>query len=241
LSDEEVVAGMRRGDPRAFVTFVDRYHRILVAYARRLRIYGGERDELASELLNDVAIAFVEPGVALPRSMAHYLIGALRNKVFNRMRAHRRHNRLVREAAIETASSPGLHGSVESWAAGCSEGIVRATRGPDWEYPALSPARRRLARMLDASLTETDRELLIAIGDQVPAREIASWMGISHAAVRKRTERLRARLVELAESFVEVLTDEEAAELRRLFSACSPGSHAPAAHPLLGRHEDGER
>jgi hypothetical protein len=94
--------------------------------------------------------------------------------------------------------------------------------------------------MLDASLSVDDRELLTAIADGVPAREIASWMGISHAAVRKRTERLRARLVELAQSFVEVLSDSEAAELRRLFSACSAVRHPPAAAPPLARHEDGE-
>ena len=44
--DYDIVVAMRRGESAAFEQFVERFHRILLDYARRAGVPASERDEL---------------------------------------------------------------------------------------------------------------------------------------------------------------------------------------------------
>jgi DNA-binding CsgD family transcriptional regulator len=77
----------------------------------------------------------------------------------------------------------------------CSEGAVRASGGyDDGAAAALSPAIARLATVLGAELSEGERQLLTWVGNAVPMREIAAWLGISYGTAKVRLSRLRSRL-----------------------------------------------
>ena len=220
-SDQDLLRAMRRGDPEAFRQFVERYHRLLLHYARRASMREGDEDAFVEELLHDVALALVEPGARAPRSLRAYVVGAFRHKFLAGRRRAARCERAVREAAL-AASSHGDGG----YAVTCSESAIRSSRGPDADDAPVGGAStvlERLATWLDGGLSDEERQLLIAVSESVPQREVAAWLGTTHAAVRKRLERLRARLAGAAVQFEGRLTEDEARELRRFLRRSGGG------------------
>lgn len=243
LRDDEIVAGMRRGEPAAFTCFVERHHRLLLDYARRAGVAdAGERDELVTELLDDVAMQLLTRSGALPRNVRHYLLAAFRHKLLNRKRARERRRRAVAEATATYAAE-------DQRAAGCSEASRRASRGEAFEHAPLPRAIARLAERLSESLRPDERQLLVAVAENIPQREIAEWLGVSYAVARKRLERLRARLTDVAMHYAGTLEPDDARELQRFFHRCrarigartialpppdAPTSEAPGSrHPRM--------
>ena len=105
-------------------------------------------------------------------------------------------------------------------AAGCSEELLRASRGPDWESTPLPRAIERLSGRLSEALRPDERQLLVAVAENIPQREIAEWLGVSYVVARKRLERLRARLTEVAMHYANTLEPDDARELQRFFRRC---------------------
>jgi len=216
--DYDIVVAMRRGEALAFERFVERFHRILLDYARRAGVAPTERDELVSELLDDVAIQLMTRSTPLPQNPRMYLLSALRHKLLNRKRGRERRHRVVSEAARAAYADRDL--ATGEAAAGCSEDMVRASRGPEWESAPLPRVLERLAGRLSEALGPDERQLLVAVAENIPQREIAEWLGVSYVVARKRLERLRARLTDVAMQYANSLEPDDARELQRFFHRC---------------------
>jgi RNA polymerase sigma factor (sigma-70 family) len=218
-TDVDLVIRMRTGAPAAFEQFVERFHPVLLDYARRAGADQPERDELVSDVLSDVALHFLTPGIATPRNPRMYLITAFRNRLLNgkrrQTRRERHHSGAVRDAALDSE-----YADDSNVVAGCSEGAVRESRGPGWERAALPKALERLAVHLDEALTVEERQLLVAVAENVPQREVAEWLGVSHVVARKRLERLRSRMMQVAMRYANALEPDDAREIQRFFRRC---------------------
>ena len=213
---------MRRGEAAAFERYIERFHRILLDYARRAGMAASDRDELVSELLDDVAIQLMTRSAPLPQNPRMYLLSALRHKLLNRKRGSERRRRVVSEAA-RAAYTDGAHANgayAGESAAGCSEDMRRASHGPEWEGAPLPRVLERLAARLSEALRDDERQLLVAVAENIPQREIAEWLGVSYAVARKRLERLRARLTDVAMQYANTLEPDDARELQRFFHRC---------------------
>ena len=218
-SDLDLVLRMRAGMPVAFEQFVARFHPVLLDYARRAGVGQPERDELVSDVLTDAALHFLAPGAGTPRNPRMYLITAFRNRLLNSKRGHMRredhHATAVREAALDSD-----YADDGDAAAGCSEDAVRESRGPGWERAALPRALALLAVHLDEALAPEERQLLVAVAENVPQREVAEWLGVSHVVARKRLERLRGRMMQVAMRYTNALDPDDAREVQRFFRRC---------------------
>jgi DNA-directed RNA polymerase specialized sigma24 family protein len=209
-------AARRGAGVRAVRRYVERFHRILLDYARRAGVPPQERDELVIELLDDVAIQLMTRSAPLPQNPRMYLLSALRHRLLNRKRGSERRRRVVSEAA---RAAYGDRAASET-AAGCSEEMLRASRGPEWDDAPLPRVLERLAGRLSEALSDDERLLLVAVAENIPQREIAEWLGVSYALARKRLERLRARLTDVAMQYANTLEPDDARELQRFFHRC---------------------
>lgn len=218
-SDHELVLAMRRGESKAFVAFIARFEPLLRGYAARTALRSSLRWEIIGEVLDDVALRLVRPGSAIPGSVAAYVIVAFRYRFLEHLRTRERHARVVREAAADVLVDCTFEEGKEAIAA-CSAAQLGASHGPDHEVPEPSMAITRLALRLGDALTTEERRLLVAARENVPQREVASWLAVSHAAARKRLERLRVRLASAALQYVETLAPDERRELERFFRRC---------------------
>ena len=216
--DHDIVVAMRRGESASFARFVERFHHILLDYARRAGVPAAERDEVVCELLDDVAIQLMTRSGPLPQNPRMYLLSALRHRLLNRKRSRERRQRVVAEAA--GAAYGDAPADTHERAAGCSEDLLRTSRGPEWERTLLPRAIERLAARLSEALRPEERLLLVAVAENIPQREIAEWLGVSYAVARKRLERLRARLTEVAMHYANTLEPDDARELQRFFHRC---------------------
>lgn len=238
--DRELLASLRRGDSPAFEAYVERFHRLLLDYARRSGVSSADEDELVEQLLNDVALQIMMPGAQVPASPRMYLLRALRNRLLNTKRARGRRERVVREASEEISAHCG-DSDVER-AAGCSEGMVREARGIGWERTPLATVLERLAAKLGERLSDDERAMLDAVAENVPQRRIANWLGVSHDVARKRLERLRARLIEVSTRFANDLEPDDARELQRFFRRCRARIGANMINgPPRGLEDDSHR
>jgi RNA polymerase sigma factor (sigma-70 family) len=228
---------MRTGAPAAFEEFVERFHPVLLNYARRAAVGRSERDELVSDVLSDVALELLTPGIRTPRNPRMYLIGAFRHRLLNRERGHARRDR-HQSGALQDAVLDSEYADEGEMVAGCSEGAVRESRGPGWERVALPKALERLAVHLDEALTDEERQLLVAVAENVPQREVAEWLGLSHTVARKRLERLRGRMMDVAMRYTNTLEPDDAREVQRFFRRCRARiglSEDPAAQRIETR------
>ena len=237
--DAGIIAAMRRGSASAFEAYVDRFHRVLLDYARRGGLLPGDSDHFVEELLHDVALELMSLGAAIPRNPRMYLIAACRNRLLNVKRGRMRRERTL-DAVLHDARADSQLADDRDVVAGCSEGMVRESRGPGWERVRLPVALMRLAARLGEALTVDERRLLVAVAENVPQREIAVWLGLSHVAARKRLERLRARMTEVAMRYTNSLEPDEARELHRFFERCRARigtgiSAAPRSDPQSAR------
>lgn len=228
--DLEILAAMRRGDASAYEAFIERYHRLLLDYARRASLRGVERDEFVDELLDDVAMQFMTPGSPLPQNPRMYVVAAFRHKFLNLKRGRGRHERLIREAVREAAPAYEFADD-RHVVAGCSEAASEASHGPGWEEAPLPRVLEHLARRLNEGLTEEERQLLAGVAQGISQREIAQWLGVSHVVARKRLERLRARLIDAAMKYANTLEPDDARELQRFLRRCRAriGANLPSA------------
>lgn len=219
IRDIDIVAALRRGESSAYETFITRFHRVLLEYARRGGVRSADCDEFVDDLLDDIALQFMTPATSLPQNPRMYVISAFRKKLLNLKRARGRRERVVREAVRDAQADCDFE-DPEHVVAGCSEGRVRESHGPGWESSPLPQPIERLSAKLSEALSDDERQLLVAVADNVPQREIAEWLGVSHVVARKRLERLRARLTDVAMRYAHSLEPDDARELQRFFKRC---------------------
>lgn len=210
LTDDRLFALIKRDDYLAYREFVSRYVPLLVHYAERAGIPFGELEDVAMELLNAAVIRFATTTVPLPASMARYLAKAFRHRFLNARRELARHERQVREAMTMAGEDVS--------AAAYSEGMLRASHGPDWEPAPLRPGVRRLGAMLDEELDPEEWCVVSWVSENVPQRLIAAWMGMPYDAFRKHLQRLREKLADALEVRAATFTTEEQRDVRHLFA-----------------------
>ena len=190
-TDSELLQQMRRDDASAIAEFYRRFTPMLWKEASRARVRPEVRDDLVVDCLSDSAIHLMQASVAAPRSLGGYLVAAFRNRVANEYRASARRD-AIGGTAVLMADGERVIREV------CSEASLRASAGPDAEIPPLSPVLERLSRVVNAGITEQERQMLRWVAASIPQRLIAEWMGVTHNAARVRVLRLRERLIDLA-------------------------------------------
>jgi DNA-directed RNA polymerase specialized sigma24 family protein len=134
VPDDTLVALMQQGDERAYTEFVRRWQPLLTDAARRLGFSPDDADDLVADVLVEVATA-LGAGRDAPRSMASYLVTALRNRARNHWRNEER--RRAREAAVREELETAAPGHSQSGADSLREGVR--------EYPAPDHPRARVA------------------------------------------------------------------------------------------------
>ena len=211
-SDAELVSAMRRNEAGAFHEFFTRFAPLIAALARARRLPNAGLTERVNEFLDDSAMRLSRLPSAPPASLAAYLAASFRRRDHNRVRDLRCREELRDAYAVEAGG-----GSERAIPDTTSEDAVRISHGPAWERPSLSPAIERLALALEEGLSDAERQLLAWLGARVPQREIATWLGVTHGAIRVRITRLRARLRDAALRHVFRLDGGERAELARFF------------------------
>ena len=227
-SDAALVEGMRRNEPGSFREFFERFQPLVAALARVAPIAEAEREERIVEFLDDAALRLSVVSATVPRSIAAYLAASFRRRTLNGARDRRCRERLRHAYAADAGAS-----SERVVASASSESAIRASHGPGWEPGALAPAIERLALELERGLTVEERQMLAWLAQRVPQREIASWLGITHGALRARVTRLRARLSDAAVRYAFRIDGSDRAELDRFFKRIDISTgRATASSPL---------
>ena len=213
-----LIAGICRGDERALEELYVRYLPMLVAATRRLRVPPSDRREQALDVITDVAMQLLRGDRPVPRNLSGFLATVLRRRVLDRAR---RDASRVPEVPFDEAREASL-------------GIIR-----DVENDA-TPALVQLVDHLEQQCDETELQVLHWLGEHVPQRTIADWLGVSHGAARMRIGRLRDRLREVARTYWRVLDDDTREELARFFQRfIAPPIITPPKGP--GRAPGGRR
>jgi RNA polymerase sigma factor (sigma-70 family) len=219
LGEAALVAGLRRDEPRAFAEYVRRFHRLLAYYPWRAGLAPDASRDLALEVLEDAMLDLIVPGAVVPRSLRAYLVTRLRRRLANDVRGDAR--RHVREATA-------AYDAGDAHAALVGEATLRLCRGADqrpWDEarderdddPGIAA---RLGAALAARLDADERQLLAWLAERAPQREIAAALGLTHAALRKRVERLRVRLRVEATRVMESMAPADRRAAQRLLRRC---------------------
>jgi RNA polymerase sigma factor (sigma-70 family) len=187
MSNAELIAAVRQGSFEALREFYARFEPLLARYAVRAGISLESWEDDAHDVLSDVVLSLISDEKRARtkprddvRDIHSYIQRAFRNRMLTAYRsAARRDQRDAR-------------------AISCSESAVRASGGDNGDASTVSPAIARLAAVLDAELTSDERQMLTWVGNAVPMRDVASWLGINYSAAKVRLSRARSRLRERA-------------------------------------------
>ena len=174
------------------------------------------------DFLTDSALRLMQPTVAIPANLTGYLVAALRHRLANDRRA-------VKRRVAANAAAAGVGGGERVVHEVCSEASIRASAGPAYEAPALSPVLERLSCVIDAGISDTERQMLRWISASIPQRLIAEWLGITHNAARVRVLRLRERLIDVALRGDTAWSPTERQELYEFFRRSGLGERARRA------------
>ena len=212
-SDGELLERLLAGDARAAAEVYARYVPLLSRLARARWVEPTERRELVLDLVADVVLRLMRGDLRAPRSLGGYLVTALRRRLIDR---HRRASAQPEVVALEE----------ERGGAMAAEAARRARDAGDGDDASL--ALTALARHLESYLDETDRRVVLWLGERIPQRVIAEWLGVGHGALRMRVARLRDRLREIARTYVATLDGDARAEVAAFFRrAAAPGRIPP--------------
>ena len=213
-----LVAAIRRGDEEALGELYLRYLPVLVAATRRHRVLPSDRRDLALDVITDVAMQLLRGDGPAPRTLSGFLTTVLRRRVLGRVR---RDATRVAEVPLDEAGEASL-------------GVVH-----DDGHDA-TPALVRLVDHLEQHCDDTELQILHWLGEHVPQRTIAEWLGVGHGAIRMRIARLRDRLREVARTYWRVIDDDAREELARFFHRfIAPPIITPPTGP--GRAPGGRR
>jgi RNA polymerase sigma factor (sigma-70 family) len=213
--DAAVLARMRLGDEDAWAEFYERFMPMLRLLARRLRRHDEGAEQLAEDVLTDVADRLARETTPAPARLAAYLAAAFTRRLADAVRT------ACRRRALEARAAEDVSGSAERVLRDVvSEYAVRASAGPGREGDLpdarrLAPALARLAAALGDACTAEERVLLRLLADRVPQPEAARELGLTYGAARARIHRFRKRVWRWASAYVAELPEHERAEIRR--------------------------
>lgn len=222
-----LLRAVRAGDQQALAALYERYVPMLLVEARRRGVEPGLRREVVVDAVTAAVLVLMREGHPEPVSLAGYLVTALRRRVLNLRRAARRdaaHALQVEDIDRLPSTAP----------VDAPQDTSRV------DAPEPPTALDRVVRAATRQLAADEVQLLVWLGDHVPQREIAAWLGVTHDAVRSRAKRLRARLREAVRRHVAALPAEERTIVERRLAALSTGAAAVAARPAPARRR-GER
>jgi hypothetical protein len=204
------VAAIRQGETAALRALFAFYAPLLRDQARQMGVPLGDREALVTTVLDDFILHVLDAEL-VPRELARYLVGAVRNESRKRHRSLER-VRITGERAYTTLESSG-----QQLVAEChSEYGVRTTRGPDAEAGGrLHLAIVKLAEWSALALREDELALMIGVSRHVPLRDLAAQAGLTYGAARVRVHRLRERFRKLVLQHVTSLETEERREVER--------------------------
>lgn len=218
-SNAELIAAVRKGSFEALREFYARFEPLLARYAARAGVSLESWEDDAHDALSDVVLSLISDEKRARtkphddvRDIHAYIQRAFRNRMLTAHRsAARRDERDARATSSDAATSERMV------LATCSESAVRASSGENGDAVTLSPAIARLATVLGAELSMDERQLLTWVGNAVPMREIASWIGINYSAAKVRLSRTRSRLRARALRHVNACAGAEREELVAFF------------------------
>ncbi len=218
MTDAELVAAMRRGSYEALREFYARFEPLVARYAARAGVMSGSWEEDAHDVLATVVLSLVEHGARARgresvRDIHAYIQRAFRNYFLDATRAATR--REQRDERATTSADSGERIARASYSEGSLRAAGDVTVNGDTSGP--SPAIARLAAVLDAELSPSERQMLTWVSNAVPMREIARWLEIGYSAAKVRLSRTRSRLRERALRHVHECTGAEREELLELF------------------------
>lgn len=220
LGDRALIEAMRAGDDFAFGEFLARFRPLLLAYAER-RVTPVLVTECVEDVLEDAAMELADPRATIPNQLRGYLVGAVRRRHLALYRSGARRQRWYEEAARGVrATTDGREAMVQSL---CAESTIAASAGSRSDDAPASAALHELAVAIDRELDDESRLLLAWIGEAVPHRQIAEWLGASHAATSKRIWRLCRRLERAAPEYVAAMPLDARRELERFFRRAARG------------------
>lgn len=202
------VVAIRRADESALREFFIYFQPVLLEHARRLGIPPGNANEIVMTFLDDKVTELVKMDIE-PASLAGYVVRSFRNRVFNIRR--------------DEQTRDGIHDNAMTYVGSAAQRIVAECHSeygirsaiPDDGAPFLRPALVKLSEYSAAQLTNDEVGLLMAMGDRVPMREIAEWLGINYANCRVKAHRLRGRIAKLALQYIQQLEPAEREEVQR--------------------------
>jgi len=235
-NDAALVAAMRKGSYEALREFYARFEPLLARFAARAGVSTDAWEDDAHDVLGDVVLALLEthrPGRARNevRDIHAYIQRAFRNRLLSASRAAAR--REQRDAsAVSSAAETGERMVLST----CSESSVRESAAGygnedrDDASEQLSPAIARLAHVIDAELSASERQMLTWVSHDVPMREVASWLEISYAAAKVRLSRTRSRMRQRALRHVNECAGAERAELLDFFRRSEGIGRSAHAH-----------
>ena len=168
--EQDLVAAMRRDEPDGYKEFFRCFRPLLIAEARRLRIQPALWNEMADECLDDVAMRLRRYTTPIPRSLAPYLVRALRIHRLALRREERRRADGERDGELSDNDPPA------PLASALSQDTLRASAGPDGERTAGSTALERLASMVEEGLSREEELLLSWVSRFVPQSDVAQWI-----------------------------------------------------------------
>ena len=248
-SDAELVAAVRKGRYDALREFYVRFEPLLARYAARAGISLESWEDDAHDVLCDVVLSLIAHDKGARRrprddvrDIHSYIQRAFRNRMLDARRsAARREQRDTRATSSDAATNERMV------LATCSESAVRASGGEDHDPSPLSPPIARLATVLGAELSSSERQMLTWVGNAVPMRDIAAWLEINYSAAKVRLSRTRSRLRVRALRHVNECTGAEREELIDFFRRSSgdaregkrAGAHSTAAAQPLRTAEPG--
>jgi DNA-directed RNA polymerase specialized sigma24 family protein len=210
LGDAALIRAMREDKPEAWQEFDARFRPLLEAYAERTGIPHGDWDSCVISVLDDAAMRLGAADAEIPASVQAYLVRAA---YYARLHLQRDTTRRERnyELAGRDANGDGVIRTV------CSEAALRDSEDPFARGDERArTALERFIAMLDDHLDVEERHILGWVGEGVPRRQIAEWMGGNYEAVRKRILRIGARLRRLIPALVSELQPADRVEVERI-------------------------
>ena len=224
-TDAQLVAAMREGVPEAWAEFDARFRPLLETFARRMGVPPWDGTACVTDVLDDTAIRLVTHNEGVPSSLSGYLVRAVRYRYLKQLRASRRRERHYTDASDATESGMAIVRGV------VSEDALRASAGPfavGEERHETTGTLAHFATLLAGELSIDERHMLAWVGEGVPRRQIAAWMGLTYEATKKRISRLSRRLRELAPSLLTRLRPAERREVERFLRRVAALHLAPA-------------
>lgn len=210
LGDSALIKEMRAGRPEAWVEFDSRFRPLLETYAVKTRLRRADWDVCIVAVIDDAAIRLSEPGVEIPASVPGYLVRAVHNRRLLLRRGRRRRDDAI-ERAAGNLTSEGVMRPL------CSAAALRESEDPlAGNDHHVRSALDHFVALVERELDVQERHILGWVGEGIPRRQIAEWLGAPYEATRKRILRIGLRVRRRVPFLLHEMAAEERAAMELL-------------------------